>query len=64
MKVYWRKSAIHSLLDLDKWRQTQELPRISLYLKESVEHYFRYKELNIHLPGRAVMIKGLPGGKH
>jgi hypothetical protein len=40
MKVRWKKSAIYSLIELDRWRETVELPRIVLYLKESIENYF------------------------
>ncbi len=36
MNVIWRKSAIDSLLELDRWRKTVELPKIAPYLKETI----------------------------
>lgn len=40
MKVLWRKSAIESLLELDRWRSTVELPPIAIYLKDTIQTYF------------------------
>jgi hypothetical protein len=41
METHWRKSAIQSLLDLDKWRWSIDLPPIAEYLKSTVETYFK-----------------------
>lgn len=60
MKVVWRKSAIVSLLDLDKWRATVELSTISSYLKESIEVYFQSQDYAILIPGRTVFIRNYP----
>lgn len=35
MKVSWRRSAIESLMELDQWRETIELPKFASYLKET-----------------------------
>jgi len=60
MKVVWRRSAIISLLDLDRWRSTIELPRISSFLRDSIETYFYMQDYSIHIPGRDVFIKNTP----
>jgi hypothetical protein len=60
MRVVWRKSAIFSLLDLDKWRATVELPNISSYLRDSIETYFYGQDYTIHIPGRTVFIRNCP----
>lgn len=60
MKVVWRKSAIVSLLDLDKWRATVDLPHISSYLRDSIEVYFYSQDYTIHVPGRTVFIRNYP----
>jgi hypothetical protein len=60
MKVMWRKSAIQSLLELDSWRSTIELPPIGPLLRISIEHYFHHKDLILHVPGRAVIIRKYP----
>jgi hypothetical protein len=60
MKILWRKSAIQSLIDLDSWRSTIELPNIATFLKESIETYFQNRDLSVHIPGRVVLIKSYP----
>ncbi|MFS0576799.1 hypothetical protein AB1K83_14265 [Sporosarcina sp. 179-K 3D1 HS] len=57
MKVNWRKSAIDSLLELDQWRETIELPKVAPYLKNIIQTYFEEQRLSIHLPGRPVYIQ-------
>lgn len=60
MKIIWRKSAIQSLLDLDRWRQTIELPSIAGHLKHTIEGYFSNQDVSVHIPGRQVLIKQMP----
>ena len=60
MKVLWRKSAIQSLLELDKWRATVELPHISPYLKASFEFYFQLIDYSVYILGKTVYIKSYP----
>lgn len=43
MKVLWRKSAIESLLELDQWRGTIELPPLATYLKDIIYVYKKNK---------------------
>ncbi len=50
MKVLWRKSAIESLLELDRWRSTVELPPIAIYLKDTIQTYFEQQELMLYIP--------------
>jgi hypothetical protein len=60
MKIVWRKSAISSLLALDRWRKKIELPPIAPYLKETIDYYFIQQDFTIYLPGRHVLIKKMP----
>ncbi|TMU87126.1 hypothetical protein FGG79_03020 [Bacillus sp. BHET2] len=60
MKIVWRKSAISSLIALDRWRHTIELQPIATYLKETIEFYFIQQDFSIHIPGRHVLIKKMP----
>jgi hypothetical protein len=60
MKILWRKSSIESLIDLDSWRSTLELPNIASYLKSSIEAYFQNKDFSVFIPGRVVLIKSYP----
>lgn len=57
MKVSWRKSAIDSLLELDRWRESIELPKIAPYIKDTIQHYFREQKLSLYLPGRPVYLQ-------
>lgn len=59
-EIHWRKSAIISLLNLDKWRRTVELPPISQFLKDSIDTYFNLHNFSIYTPGRQVIIKNMP----
>ncbi len=60
MKIAWRMSAISSLLSLDQWRESIDLQPIAAYLKDAVESYFLHKDFSIHLPGRHILVKGMP----
>ncbi|PWA09260.1 hypothetical protein DCC39_13470 [Pueribacillus theae] len=60
MEVKWRKSAIQSLLDLDQWRETIELPPIASYLRNTVQTYFEQQDFSIYIPGRQVFIQNMP----
>ncbi|MCH1627736.1 hypothetical protein [Fredinandcohnia quinoae] len=60
MKVRWRKSAIQSLIDLDKWRVAVELPRIAMFLKIKIGSYFLPRNYHLHIHGREVFIKNYP----
>ena len=57
MGILWRKSAIHSLLELDRWRDSIELPAIAAYLKDTIQTYFEHQDLSIYIPGRHVLIR-------
>lgn len=58
--IVWRKSAIDSLLELDRWRACIELPPIAKYLKEQIQTYFSQQDFSVYIPGRPVLIKHLP----
>ena len=58
MKIYWRKSAIRSLLDLDRWRKEQDLSPMGLFLREHVNRYFQRQDFSVYVPGKAVFIQG------
>lgn len=60
MKVKWRKSAIQSLLELDRWRITVELSPIARYLKDKIHEYFLKQDLSIHVLGRPIIIREMP----
>lgn len=57
MKVVWRKSAIDSLLELDRWRESIELPKIAPYLKDMIQVYFKEQKFSLYLPGRPVNLQ-------
>lgn len=40
MKVLWRKSAVESLMELDRWRESIDLDPIADYIIHTVEMYF------------------------
>lgn len=48
MKIVWRKSAITSLLELDRWRASIELPPIASYLKDTIQQYFTDQDYSIY----------------
>lgn len=54
MKIQWRKSAIQSLIELDQWRETIELPSIAMFLKNAIELYFEKWDFSVCVPGRPV----------
>lgn len=60
MKILWRKSAITSLLELDRWRGSIELPPIAPYLKDTIHQYFANQDFTIHIPGRHILIQKMP----
>ncbi|WP_400247642.1 hypothetical protein AB3U99_11240 [Niallia sp. JL1B1071] len=60
MKIVWRRSAITSLLALDRWRGSIELPPIAPYLKDTIQKFFAKQDLSIYIPGRHVLIQKMP----
>ena len=60
MRVTWRKSAVQSLLELDRWRKTLELLPIARHLKERIEEYFIKQDFSVHVPGKPVTIRKMP----
>lgn len=60
MKIYWRGSAIESLILLDKWRESIDLSSIANYLKETVELYFQKQNFSLYIPGKNVVIRKMP----
>jgi hypothetical protein len=60
MKIHWRRSAIHSLLNLDLWRKEIELPSIALYLRNHINQHFQMQDFSVYVPGNAVFIEGYP----
>ena len=60
MNVYWRKSAVVSLLSLDIWRREKELPPIARYLRNNITLYFQKQDFKVYVPGSSVYIEGYP----
>jgi hypothetical protein len=60
MKIFWRKSAVHSLLCLDHWRKEIELPPIAVYLRNHINQHFLKHNFSVYLPGNAVFMEGYP----
>jgi hypothetical protein len=60
MDILWRKSAIDSLLQLDQWNETVELPPLASYLKETIHAYFEKQDFTLYLPGQQVIIQNMP----
>jgi hypothetical protein len=60
VKIVWRKSAITSLVALDRWRDSIELPPISSYLKKTIQFYFTKQDFSVYIPGRHVLIQKMP----
>lgn len=60
MNVYWRKSAVLSLLSLDRWRKKIELQPIASYLRNCIVQYFQKQDFTVYVPGSAVFIEGYP----
>ena len=60
MKVLWRKSAVESLMELDRWRESIDLDPIADYIIHTVEMYFGKQDFSIYTPGRQVFIQAIP----
>lgn len=60
MNVYWRKSAVLSLISFDRWRKEMELQPITAYLRNYIAQYFQKQDFSVHVPGNAVFIEGYP----
>lgn len=60
MKIHWRRSAVNSLLKLDRWRKTVELPPIAVYLRNHINQNFQKQDFSVYIPGNAVVINGFP----
>ena len=60
MNLLWRKSAIQSLMEIDQWRNTIELPPIATYLKDTIHTYFKEQDFTFYIPGRQVIIHNMP----
>jgi hypothetical protein len=60
MNIIWKQATVNSLLKLDIWRKENEWPPISSFLVEKIEVYFMSQNLSLYVPGRKVMIRGLP----
>jgi len=60
MKVTWRKSAVESLVEQDEWRKSIELEPIAAFIMHTVDLYFNQQNFSIHIPGRRVIIQGVP----
>lgn len=54
MRVIWRESAVDSLLELDQWLETIDLPPLALYPKDTIHTYFDIQEPTFYIPGRQV----------
>lgn len=61
MKIHWRKSAVDSLIILDKWRSEIELKPLASFLRKHINEYFQRQDFLIYTPGKAVIIKGKIG---
>lgn len=57
MKIEWKRSAIESLMDLDQWRASLELPKIAPYLIEVIEGYFLSQNFSVFMPGEIVFFQ-------
>lgn len=60
MIIHWRKSAVRSLIDLDRWRKAIELQPIAQHLRNVVNEYFQKQGFAVYVPGKAVFIEGYP----
>src|SRR5699024_12172253 len=45
---------------LDQWRETIELPPLATHLKDTIHAYFENQDPTLYIPGRQVVIQGLP----
>lgn len=60
MNIIWKHAAVESLFKLDIWRKENEWPSISSFLVRKIEVYFMSQDLSLYVPGRKVLIRGLP----
>jgi hypothetical protein len=60
MRIRWRRSAVDSLIALDKWRREIELTPIALFLREHINNYFQGQDFSVYVPGKVVVLKGYP----
>jgi hypothetical protein len=60
MRIYWRRSAVDSLISLDKWRREIELKPIASSLREHINNYLQGQDFSVYVPGKAVVLKGYP----
>jgi hypothetical protein len=60
MEVHWRNSAVQSLIELDNWRLTIDLPKIGKLLQKIINGYFNEQDFSFYVPGKIVFIDGLP----
>lgn len=59
MNTLWRESAIESLLELDQWRETIELPPLATHLRDTIHAYFEKQDPTLYIPVRQVVISGM-----
>lgn len=62
MKIQWRKSAVLSLMELDRWRMGIELPPIAPFLRKQINQYFMKQDFSVYVPGREVYLDDYPIG--
>ncbi|KLU66894.1 hypothetical protein DEAC_c08280 [Desulfosporosinus acididurans] len=60
MKIHWRRSAVDSLISLDKWRREIELRPMAAFLRRYINEYFQRQDFSIYIPGKDVVIEGYP----
>jgi len=60
MRIIWRKSAVESLWEIDHWRETIEWSPLATHLKDTIHAYFEGQDPTHCIPGRQVVIQGLP----
>ncbi|WP_099354869.1 hypothetical protein [Fredinandcohnia onubensis] len=60
MEVHWRNSAVQSLIELENWRLTMDLPKIGKLLQKIINSYFNEQDFSLCIPGKIVFIDGLP----
>lgn len=60
MKIRWRNSAAQSLIELDNWRISMDLPKIGKLLQNNINSYFNEQDFAFYIPGKIVFIDGLP----
>jgi hypothetical protein len=60
MKVKWRQSAIESLINLDQWSSSIELPSIGMHLKNTVQVYFERHDFSMYVLGDKLLFEIYP----